>query len=210
MSTVVTLDVSPGAFSLGRALESADRSVTAEVEPVVPHGGQLMPFVRVHGTDVSSVTETLERHDAVGSVTLVQSDGDECLYRVDLTAGDDVFITELRDANASILAASGSADRWRFRLRFPRQSALTRFHERCIDADVAFSVHRVDADGTGAGRAVLTPEQREALYTALEAGYFEIPRRSTLSELAETLGISDQAMSERLRRGAESLLYEAL
>jgi predicted DNA binding protein len=38
------------------------------------------------------------------------------------------------------------------------------------------------------------------LVAAVEEGYFAVPRRTTLVEIAEGIRVSDQAVSERLRR----------
>ncbi len=46
----------------------------------------------------------------------------------------------------------------------------------------------------------LTPVQRETLLLAVDRGYYAIPRECTTLELAEELDISDQAVTERLRR----------
>ncbi|AGB36960.1 helix-turn-helix domain-containing protein [Natronococcus occultus] len=55
----------------------------------------------------------------------------------------------------------------------------------------------------------LTPAQEECLRTALEAGYFEIPRRTSSEAVAAELGISKSAFLERLRR-AEAALFEQM
>jgi len=46
----------------------------------------------------------------------------------------------------------------------------------------------------------LSEPQREALTLAVRRGYYDIPRGCTTAELADELGISDQAVTERLRR----------
>lgn len=53
---------------------------------------------------------------------------------------------------------------------------------------------------SGTTRDGLTTRQRETLRLAADRCYFEIPRRATLADLADELGVSDQAISERLRR----------
>lgn len=55
----------------------------------------------------------------------------------------------------------------------------------------------------------VTEKQREAIETAVEAGYYDRPRRADLSELADRLGISESAVSQRLN-GAESTLIHEL
>ncbi|WP_336362866.1 helix-turn-helix domain-containing protein [Halalkalicoccus salilacus] len=46
---------------------------------------------------------------------------------------------------------------------------------------------------------VLTEPQRRATRLAVRKGYYDIPRGCTTKELADELGISDQAVTERLR-----------
>ena len=53
--------------------------------------------------------------------------------------------------------------------------------------------------------AILTPRQKEILQKVYTAGYFEIPRARSLSELAEELKISSSALSELLRRISKRL-----
>ncbi len=56
----------------------------------------------------------------------------------------------------------------------------------------------------------LTLRQREILLRAIEEGYYDFPRRVTLSELAEKLGISKSYLSETLMKVESRLLPEAL
>ena len=51
----------------------------------------------------------------------------------------------------------------------------------------------------------VTPAQERALRTALEAGYFSVPRETTASDVAEELGISKSAFLERLHRAERSM-----
>lgn len=56
----------------------------------------------------------------------------------------------------------------------------------------------------------LTDRQREVVRYALEAGYFEWPRRATSEEVAAGLGISRTTFLEHLRKGEAKILEEAL
>lgn len=47
----------------------------------------------------------------------------------------------------------------------------------------------------------LSESERETLCAALEKGYFEVPRETTLNEVANELGRSDVEVSQQLRRG---------
>jgi len=45
---------------------------------------------------------------------------------------------------------------------------------------------------------------------AYERGYFNLPRDVTMEELGEELGISQQAVASRLRRGIRNILAGTL
>lgn len=55
----------------------------------------------------------------------------------------------------------------------------------------------------------ITDKQREAIETALEKGYYEDPREASLSDLADELGVTDSAVSQRLG-AAETKLVKSL
>ena len=52
--------------------------------------------------------------------------------------------------------------------------------------------------------------QRSALVTALEMGYFDVPRQVELADVAAELDLSPNAVSERIRRGEANLFRSAL
>ncbi|MEA5389123.1 helix-turn-helix domain-containing protein [Haloarculaceae archaeon H-GB11] len=56
----------------------------------------------------------------------------------------------------------------------------------------------------------MTETQREALVLAYERGYFDSPRKVSLEEVAEELGITQQSLSSRLRRGHRRLIGATL
>ncbi|WP_435177750.1 helix-turn-helix domain-containing protein [Halorussus sp. AFM4] len=75
---------------------------------------------------------------------------------------------------------------------------------------VGVSLERVFPLGSEDDEAVaqrwdVTPAQEAALRTALEMGYFEVPREVTAREVADELGISKSAFLERLHRGQATL-----
>jgi len=48
------------------------------------------------------------------------------------------------------------------------------------------------------------------LTTAVERGYFKVPRQTSLVDIADTHGISDREASERLRTEIDTVLREHL
>ncbi|MFC6987997.1 helix-turn-helix domain-containing protein [Haloplanus sp. GCM10025708] len=118
------------------------------------------------------------------------------------------FVDCLRDAEGALLRAVASNEMWTVECRLPTEAAVTRFESSCSDEEVDLSVTRIGRRGIGLQESSVTEEQRAALSRALDEGYFEVPRRTTLVELADEFGVSDSAMSQRLRRGVRSVLRE--
>jgi predicted DNA binding protein len=112
------------------------------------------------------------------------------------------------ETNATILEAHGQ-DNWLFRIRFNDHESLSAFSDYCRRHEIRLNVRRVHnltAEELNDAPFELTDEQREALELAVERGYFEVPRRATLSDLAGDLDVSQQAVSERLRRGTNKVM----
>jgi predicted DNA binding protein len=72
----------------------------------------------------------------------------------------------------------------------------------------AMTDDRTPADSGSEGD--LTADQVALLRDAVRRGYFAVPRRVALSELATAHGLSDVEASERLRRGVETVLADRL
>lgn len=54
----------------------------------------------------------------------------------------------------------------------------------------------------------LTEKQREAVEAAVESGYYRRPRETSLGDIAEELGISPQALSQRLGNAEEKIMSQ--
>lgn len=103
--------------------------------------------------------------------------------------------------------ANATPERWAFRLRFHTCEDVSLFQRACREEGLSLditSVHDLRKSDIGAdagpGSPELTGAQREVVVAAIESGYFAVPRRTTLVEIADTLGISDQSVSERPRQ----------
>lgn len=56
----------------------------------------------------------------------------------------------------------------------------------------------------------LTPNQEEVLLLAVELGYYSYPRRISLRELADALGLSVSALAERLRKAEAKIMRKTV
>jgi hypothetical protein len=102
-------------------------------------------------------------------------------------------------------AASG------LRLLAPDREGIARADEIMSELDCRADCRRILTAGDEcSGRSGLTDDQREALITAFEKGYYDVPRDATAVDIAADLGISHQALSERLRRAHNRLVKTEL
>lgn len=99
---------------------------------------------------------------------------------------------------------------WRHNGWFASREAFDAFRE-FWQRNGGFRLHRLTHEGgTEPPGDGLTDRQREALRTAYERGYFDIPRRVPLEEVAGELDISSSSVSERLRRAQTQLIEETV
>ena len=211
MSVMAELRVRPEQFALGRVLELSE-GVTLELERVVPVGESTVPLLWVSNADRSSFEETVRSHPSVAQFEVVDRFSGRALYSLEWDTEDDRLFDAIYRERAHVLSAAATADSWTFELRFPTHEALSSFQQRCEDARIRFEVVRIGRpdEPDGDPWCGLTENQYEALILAVESGYYDIPRQRTTVELADELGVSDQAVTERLRRAIVTLSRNAL
>jgi predicted DNA binding protein len=207
MSIVAEFTIDAEQFLLGRVLR-AGGGMDIEIERVVPASKRVMPYVWVSGGDRAAFEESVRGTDEVRELLHLDTIGTRSLYRIAWDETVESLIYGMVETDATILEAHGR-DNWLFRIRFNDHASLSAFSDYCDRHDIRLDVRRVhdlSAAELNDRPLDLTPEQRETIELALERGYFEVPRRATLSDLAGELGVSQQAVSERLRRGTNKVM----
>lgn len=206
---MITFSLPHESFVLGQAIVP-DGEADVECETYVPVSGEPMQNIWIHAEDVDSVVARLRDHDSLKSVRQLNGPDPPVLLQVQWGRFDDPLITAFRRVGATVLGLEGDADRWQFTVRCPTHEAVSEFHSHCLEHDVPCTITSVSNSSLAQNRQRITPDQKEALRVALVSGYFAVPREVTLEELADSLGISDTAASQRIRRGVRSLLREQL
>lgn len=211
MSVIAEFQIPSANFELGRIL-SVDGMSSIELESLVPTGDATVPLFWVYNSTRDSFVNGVRRHPSVNNASVVDVFEDRTLFRLDWDANRDHVFKGIDKYDGQLLSATGTRGMWEFELRFPDHDALKEFTSHCEDAQVSLEATRVynptDPDvGPWYG---LTEPQREAISLAVEQGYYDIPRGCTTQELADQLGISDQAVTERLRRAIVALVTYTL
>ncbi|MDS0478585.1 helix-turn-helix domain-containing protein [Natrinema sp. 1APR25-10V2] len=200
MTVIADITVPADAFELGRVLQDFP-NVEVELERIVPLQESIIPLFWISGTDTVEIEAALTENQHTTSVTQLTTANDETLFEVRWTDQINGIVEALIDTRAKILEASGEAETWDFRLRFETREQLSDLNMSLTDAGIPVTLRHIYNPSVPEDASTLSEEQREALLQAYRRGFFEIPRGVTLAELAEEMGISDSALSQRMRRG---------
>lgn len=210
MSVIVTLSLPAEEFKLGRVLGMEGDTVTS-LESIVPLGGRSVPFFRTYGGR-QSFEAAARDHAEVNDIRLVNTHNGEALYALDWDITEDTFFRGIVEMGGYVMEAEGTASEWSFDLRFESHDALGAFQEYCVDNGIPMDVERIyNPTKPDAGPWYgLSGPQRETLGHAVERGYYDIPRGCSTKDLADDFDLSDQAVTERLRRGISSLVRNTI
>jgi len=205
MTTIVDLTVPGEALPLGGLLESED-DVRIEVERVVPLGDRDLPFFWVSDGSVEHIESVMTEQSEVDGYQRLTSADDQHLYEVHWSRDVDGIVAAVEANDGVILSGTGVHGRWQLRVRFPDHDHLKAFNRECREQGIRFDVNGVYNPRVPTARDRLTPKQWETMAVAHEIGYFEVPRRATLEDLADHFDVSEQAVSQRIRRALNTLL----
>jgi predicted DNA binding protein len=210
MATVMEFTSPVAEFPLGSVFENLP-GVMVELERLIPHETLIIPYFWVRGAETTDIEASFEQHAGVSNIRLVDSVEDEFLMRAEWDQEYFGILSALAKANVVVLSGTGTKDEWRFEVRAESQEAIGEFREYCQENDIPIAITAVHAMLPIQGEGYeLTETQREALVLAYERGYFDTPRETSLEEVAEELGITQQSLSSRLRRGHRRLIRATL
>lgn len=211
MSIFGEFHVPAAEFTFRETLE-ANPDTVIEIERVVATDEFLTPYFWVSNVP-PDVFEAAAREDpTVEGVRRLDEYEDVTLYRANWTDRTQTLILAYTRVGAAIIGAEGQDGEWVLRMRFDDRDELDGFSEYLNDEDVSFELRRlfeITHPRTGA-QFGLTPKQTEALTVAWEMGYFDLPRETTMREVADELGIAPQSLSDRLRRAQRTLVENTL
>ena len=192
---------------------------TAEMVVVVDrlNGSDAIPLRNLFwasGGEFEAFEAALGDDPTITAFSCLVEEGDSRLYRIQYSE-DVPEVDAYRAAvelDGSVLHAENDGSGWLVRMRFPNRDAVSAFCERCWAAEFDLRIRAVydQHERVPKSRYGLTTPQYETLITALDGGYFSIPRGSALEDVADELGVSSQAASERLRRGMKTLVANTL
>ncbi len=211
VSTIAEIALPTSEFAL-RETFSQVPGARFEVVGVVAHQAEyVMPQLRATATDISTVKKAFDDDGTVTDAKLLTKLNGRGLFS--MRWGGDVAetLSVISMGDTTVLTARAANNRWSFRIQFVDRDTLSTVYESCQDTGIPIEVQNVHKRTTLLDEShKLTEQQYETLRSAMDRGYYEIPRKATTKDLAEELGVSHQAVSERLRRGHRSLVETGL
>jgi predicted DNA binding protein len=210
-ATLVTARLPTEEFALEDTLSTVpDLSVECASLVTAGESGPL-PLLWFQTTAPEMLAAALENDPTVTAAdALVQTD-DRHLYRMEWEPSLGWLCQLLLTSQAILQTASASERHWHVEILYPDRETLSQTSAYCEQYNLSFeidSIRTLDPDQTT--QYGLTSAQYEALTLACQMGYFTVPRETNLEEVADELGVSHQALSERLRRGHQTLINTML
>lgn len=211
MSVVGDFTIPTQAFALEQALVTVPE-MTVRADSLVSHSPQeVFPFLWAKGGDFEQFKQSMVEDPTVTEVNIAEETDEEVLYRLRWADEFCNLIHEIVDHHAAILQAKAHDDHWELRLRFSEEEMVSEFQNHFQETGHSFEVNQLYHPNEPRQRVFgLTTDQYDALVEAANQGYFSIPRTVSVQELGDSLGVSANAVSQRVRRGCETLIQSSL
>lgn len=212
MSLIAEFTVPAEQFVLYETLCEVPEMIV-EIERVIAHEpDRLMPYFWTSNGDNQKFEAAAENDPSVEGLTKLDELDGAVLYRANWVQGVEAVVHAYTKTGAVLIDATGRNDQWELQLRFDTEDDVIRFKSYLDESDLSMDLDRLyqPSRPTSESLSTLTETQRETIRAELRSGYYEIPRETKPSELAEEFGISPQALSKRFRRAHRALAENAL
>ncbi|MFP8958550.1 helix-turn-helix domain-containing protein [Natrialbaceae archaeon A-CW3] len=211
MSIITEFTVPAEAFALEHTFDAVSET-TIEVERLATHSREwVMPFLWVYSDNLDAVESAIQTDPTVSDVTVLDRTDEFAYVNVHWDESVQELIDQIVDRHGIMEEAGARDGTWHLRIRFVDRGFLEEFQAYFDERGYSFELNRLyDGSETKKRKFGLTPVQHETLVTALEMGYFDVPRNAQIGELAAELGVSTNAVSQRLRRATSNLTSNVL
>jgi predicted DNA binding protein len=170
-------------------------------------GVTFFPFL-IEYDDREELEEMLDADPTVEDYELVDWADDTGIYYIEHTSETELISSIVTEVNGFLVQTETEGEGWVVRLLLPDRKALNTIWEYAAEHGITLDILEIygNEDARGERSYGLTEEQRSALITAHERGYFSEPREISLDAVADEMGLSSTAVSGRLRRGIRNLI----
>ncbi|MDG5777482.1 helix-turn-helix domain-containing protein [Haloarculaceae archaeon H-GB2-1] len=210
MSLIADFSVPAESFCLEQTLDSVPE-MTVELDRLAAHSPEyVMPFLWVLGDEWDRFEAALADDPTVVEYSVSDSFEDLRLYQFRWADVVTERLHVILDSDGTILEGRASGPEWRLQVRFGSREHFATFREYFEDGG-PITLHQLTEPTSSRHRGYgLSEKQRIALLMAYDKGYYDVPRTATGGEVAGELGVTQQAVSARLRRAMATLIENTL
>ncbi|WP_101294654.1 helix-turn-helix domain-containing protein [Halegenticoccus soli] len=161
------------------------------------------------GDDFDRFEAQARENPLIKDITTLTTEGSSRLYRLESENEElrSLFRILFYDHDTVLKQGVITTDGWHFWLRALDKNAVSTVGEKLQEHGIPADFRAIYTEhGAEELTADITEGQYDALVEAYIRGYFDIPREVSQQELAAELGISGQAVSERIRRAVKAIL----
>ncbi|WP_251330449.1 helix-turn-helix domain-containing protein [Haloplanus pelagicus] len=193
----------PSAVWIGE-LSRAFPGTTFRVLSAVPSGDAGFGLLEIESEEMPAVLDGLEDRPGVGSLELMQRSGDTAIVQFETT--EPLLLLSIQQSGAPIELPLTIRDGQAIIELTASRDRLSEFGRQLETFGMSYTLNRVyDASDPP---DLLTPQQRTLLVTAVEMGYYDTPRESTLTDVAEEVDLAKSTASVTLHRAEERVVKE--
>lgn len=160
--------------------------------------------IEILGDDHEAVCDEIREYDSVTDLTVFETEPG--MSRVQIETTVPLLLTSLQDSGVPVeMPFEVRNGEMTLETTIPQQT-LSDLGETLDKFGIQYTVERIQQDVEF--DSLLTERQHRILDEAIERGYYDTPRRITLVDLAEDLGIAKSTCSEILHRAEERVLKD--
>jgi predicted DNA binding protein len=166
----------------------------------------------IEAPDFDAVEETLVEDHTVANFSVITGAENKRTYRIEYSDEAKLITPTVTDIGGITRESRSYSNGWKLHLQFRNHDGLSALYEYASEEDIRLELIelRQQEENDASVDFGLTESQQEALMAAFMQGYYDEPREASLEELASFLGISQTAVSGRLKRGSARLIEKIL
>jgi predicted DNA binding protein len=193
----------PERIWLGRVTRDHPDTVI-RILAAIPDGVSGVGLVEVEGPGTDAVLQVMREEEDITTLEVLQHGADDAL--VQFETADPLLLLPARDSGVPLempFDVVNGTVRWEVTARTEQ---LSRLGEQLDAFGISFTVVYVRQESERG--QLLTDRQQDLLEAAVDAGYYDTPRDSSLTELADRMGIAKSTCSSTLHRAEETVVKE--
>ena len=161
-----------------------------------PTDEKLRVLVQTSGVDIAALEQTLSAIPTLTDIEFRQRTDERVLFEVSTpTPASHGAMFEFGVVPSFPLRLE---DGWFIGTLTASQEQLSAFRDELDVADIDYQLIRISKNEEASD--TLTPRQQEVIELAVQHGYYESPRRCTLTDLADLLDVNKSVVSRILQR----------